>query len=155
MKSFFVFVFSLAFFSIIAQSSTVEIAVSRDTVLLGNAFYIQYTFDSQDGQFLEPEVKDGVILEQSFSSNTSITNGEVKAVHKQKYLIQPKHAGVFSMPGTVIKSSNTLGDIEVPMVQIVVKPNPDTIEEGPEVDSDWQFIDLTQGKTLKRKSKRI
>ncbi len=60
-----------------AQQPTLQISISRDTILLGNAFYIQYTFDSKDGQFLAPDIKEGDIISQSFSSSSSIINGEI------------------------------------------------------------------------------
>ncbi len=140
---------------LMAQQPTLQISISRDTVLLGNAFYIQYTFDSKDGQFLAPEIKDGDIISQSFSSSTSIINGEIKALHRQKYLIQPTRSGAFIIPGTSIKTSGNTGDIEVPQVVITVKENPTLLELDPEDDKDWLLVDILAGKIVKRKSKKL
>lgn len=138
-----------------SQNPTLHVAISRDTVLLGNAFWVMYTFDSQDGQFATPKIEDGDIISQSFSSNTSIQDGEIKAFHRQKLLIQPSGIGTFTIPSTVIKTSGQSGDIEVPMVQIIVKPNPQRLEIDPEEDKNWQTIDILAGKAIKRKSKRL
>jgi hypothetical protein len=141
--------------SLLSQQPTLHISISRDTVLLGNAFYVQYTFDSKDGQFIAPDIKDGDVISQSFSSNTSIIDGEIKALHRQKYLIQPSHTGVFIIPGTSIKTSGPTGDIEVPQVQIVVKENPNQLEIDPEDDKDWILVDILAGKIVKRKTKKL
>lgn len=94
MKKILILIFSFGALVLQSQSATVSIAVSRDTVLLGNQFYVQYTFDSKDGVFIAPDLKDAEIIGQNFVSNTSLINGEIKAVHKQKYLIQPLSAGL-------------------------------------------------------------
>ena len=141
--------------SLLSQQPTLNISISRDTVLLGNAFYIQYTFDSKNAQFIAPDIKDGDVISQSFSSNTSIMDGEIKALHKQKYLIQPSHTGVFIIPGTIIKTSGSIGDIEVPQVQIIVKENPNQLDIDPEDGKEWLLIDFLAGNIVKRKSKKL
>lgn len=155
MKSIHIIALFIISVSVGAQQPTLNISISRDTVLLGNAFYIQYTFDSKDGQFLSPDIKDGEVISQSFSSSTSIIDGEIKALHKQKYLIQPSKAGLFIIPATSIKTSGSTGDIEVPQVQIIVKENPGSLEVEPEDDKDWLLINILAGKIVKRKSKKL
>ena len=138
MKKILILIFSFGALVLQSQSATVSIAVSRDTVLLGNQFYVQYTFDSKDGVFIAPDLKDAEIIGQNFVSNTSLINGEIKAVHKQKYLIQPLSAGLFTIPSTMIKSGDRSGgDLDVPAVEIYVKQNPNRIEEDPEDDRSW------------------
>ncbi|MBP8942067.1 MAG: BatD family protein [Saprospiraceae bacterium] len=156
MKKILILIFSFGVLVLQSQSATVSIAVSRDTVLLGNQFYVQYTFDSKDGVFIAPDLKDAEIIGQNFVSNTSLINGEIKAVHKQKYLIQPLSAGLFTIPSTMIKSGDRSGgDLDVPAVEIYVKQNPNRIEEDPEDDRSWQFKNILEGKASGRKSKRL
>ena len=152
-KLFYTLFLSFFSFKTYSQNATLQVSISRDTVLLGNAFWVMYTFDSKDGQFLMPVLEDGDILSQSFSSNTSIMDGEIKALHRQKFLIQPSGIGTFTIPSTVIKTTGQNGDIEVPKVQIFVKPNPQNLEIDPENDHDWQTVNILAGQSIKRKSK--
>ncbi len=141
-----------------AQQTVLNIAVSRDTVLLGNAFYIQYSFDMKDARLVTPSIKGGEVIAQNFVSNTSIIHGEIKVMHRQRYLIKPSQAGSFTIPATLIKSAanDTNGDLEIPSVEIYVKENPNNLVQDPEEDQSWQFNDILQGKnTSKRKSKKI
>jgi BatD DUF11 like domain len=140
-----------------AQDSHISIAVSRDTILLGNAFYVQYSFDSKDGQMITPDIKNAQIIGQNFMSSTSITNGEIRSVHIQKYLIQPTQSGPFTIPGSSIKTStHESGDLDIPDVTIYVMPNPQHLEIDPEEDSNWQFNEIKPGiGGPKRKSKKL
>ncbi len=152
------FLFLASITMIQAQATTLNIAISRDTVLLGNAFYVQYSYDMKDAQFIAPEIKGSEVIGQNFVSNTSIINGEIKVMHKQRYLIQPSETGEYTIPPTIVKSgaSDTGGDLEIPAVQIYVKPNPKKMDQDPEEDKSWQFIDILKGKpTTKRKSKKL
>lgn len=138
-----------------AQQGSVKIAVSRDTVLLGNAFYLVYTFELKDAQFKAPDIRDGIILGQSLMNNTSFVDGQMKAISSQRYLIQPSHSGLFTIPATTISSSS--GDIDVPAIEIYVKDNPSRLEEDPEVDKDWKTRDILTSKNISptRKTKKI
>jgi len=138
-----------------AQNGNVKIAISRDTVLLGNAFYLIYTFELKDAHFKPPEIQDGIILGQSMMNNTSFVDGQMKAISSQRYLIQPAHAGAFTIPGTTIKSSS--GDVEVPSIEVYVKENPSNLEEDPEADKEWKNKDILNNKNVSpgRKTKKI
>lgn len=156
MKNIVLLILCFGTLTLQSQSTTVGIAVSRDTILLGNQFYVQYTFDSKDGQFIAPNLKDADIIGQNFVSSTSLINGEIKAVHKQKYLIQPLSAGIFTIPATIIKSGDTSGaDVDVPSLEIYVRQNPNHVSEDPEEDRSWQFKNILEGKVGSRKSKRL
>lgn len=139
-----------------AQDAHITLAISRDTVLLGNAFYVQYSFDSKDGQITTPLINPSMIIGQTFKSSTSIINGEVKAIHKQRYLIQPTQEGLFYIPPTSLKSDSQLNNEETPEVTIYVKANPQNIEMDPEDDSSWQFNEVKPViGSSKRKSKKL
>ncbi len=137
------------------QNGNVKIAISRDTVLLGNPFYLIYTFELKDAQFKAPVIQDGIILGQSLMNNTSFVDGQMKAISSQRYLIQPSHSGVFTIPATSIKSSS--GDIDVPAIEIYVKENPSGLEEDPEEDKEWKNRDILTNKNTNpaRKTKKL
>lgn len=147
--------FVLPFLAGWGQNGNVKIAISRDTVLLGNAFYLIYTFELKDAQFKAPVIQDGIILGQSLMNNTSFVDGQMKAISSQRYLIQPSHAGIFTIPATTIKSSS--GDIDVPAINIYVKENPSGLEEEPEEDKEWKNRDILTNKNTNpaRKTKKI
>lgn len=159
MKSIqFICLVSLCFSARLAlsQDTHITIAVSRDTVLLGNAFYVQYSFDARDGQMITPEIKGAKIIGQNFVSSTSVINGEIKSVHKQKYLIEPKEEGIFTIPGSSFKSTKNESSTDIPDVTIVVKANPGHLEIEPEDDSSWQFNEIKPGiGGPKRKSRKL
>lgn len=138
-----------------SQQGNVKIAVSRDTVLLGNAFYLVYTFELKDAQFKAPDIRNGIILGQSLMNNTSFVDGQMKAISSQRYLIQPSQTGLFTIPATTISSSS--GDIDVPAIEIYVKDNPSRLEEDPEADKDWKNRDILTSKNTSpaRKTKKI
>ncbi|MDZ4710654.1 MAG: BatD family protein [Saprospiraceae bacterium] len=142
-------------FAVRAQNGTVKIAISRDTVLLGNAFYLIYTFELKEALFKAPDIQDGTILGQSMMNNTSFVDGQMKAISSQRYLIQPAHAGRFTIPATTIKSSS--GDVEVPSIEVYVKENPSNLEEDPEEDNEWKNKDILINKNVNpsRKTKKI
>lgn len=156
---------SLAFlFSFIAtvnvlfsQDNHISIAISRDTILLGNSFYVQYSFDSKDGDMITPDIKNAEIIGQNFMSSTSIMNGEIRSVHKQRYLIQPTQIGTFTIAGSSIKTSNhESGDLVIPDVSIYVLANPQHLEIEPEEDNSWQFNEIKPGMGgPKRKSRKL
>jgi len=140
-----------------SQNGNVKIAISRDTVLLGNAFYLIYTFELKDAQFKTPEIKNGVIIGQSLMNNTSFVDGQLRAISSQRYLIEPAHPGPFIIPATTIISSS--GDIEVPSIEVYVKDNPSKLEEEPEQDKEWKTRDILTNKNTNsspsRKTKKI
>lgn len=138
-----------------AQGASVKIALSRDTVLLGNAFYLVYTFELKDANFKAPAIQGGLVLGQSLMNNTSFVDGQLKAVSSQRYLIQPSHSGPFVIPATTIESSS--GDIDVPSIEVYVKENPSHLEEDPEEDKEWKTRDILTIKnhTPSRKTKKL
>ncbi len=160
-KRFSIFTFILVSISTMAQNSGIKIALSRDTILLGNAFYVQYTFNAEDAQFIPPSIKDAEILNQNFMSNTSFINGEMKSEHKQQFLIQPSKTGMFIIPATVIKihQDGKRSEVDVPDIAIYVKPNPGNLREDPEIDESWQSQEIVPGKThdkvIKRKTVKL
>jgi hypothetical protein len=147
--------FVISFLTGWGQNEKVKIAISRDTVLLGNAFYLIYTFELKDAQFKAPMIQDGIILGQSLMNNTSFMDGQMKAISSQRYLIQPSHSGLFTIPATIIKSSS--GDIDVPAIEVYVKENPSGREEDPEEDKEWKNRDILIDKNTNpaRKTKKI
>lgn len=153
----FLFSFTASVNLLFAQDAHISIAISRDTVLLGNAFYIQYSFDSKDGDMITPDIKNAEIIGQNFMSSTSIMNGEIKSIHKQRYLIQPTQIGTFTIPGTSIKTSNHVSDdVAIPDVSIYVVANPSHLEINPEEDNSWQFTEIKPGTSgPKRKSRKL
>ncbi len=157
-SSHFIFFVTLCFFALpgLSQDTHIAIAVSRDTVLLGNAFYVQYSFDAQDGHIITPEIKGAKIIGQNFVSSTSVINGEIKSLHKQKYLIEPVEEGIFTIPGSSFKSAKNESSADIPDVTIFVKSNPGHLEIEPEDDSSWQFNEIKPGiGGPKRKSRKL
>jgi hypothetical protein len=134
------------------QAEDVRVSVSRDTVLLGNAFFVQYTISRTDLRFRTPEFQDGQILSQSSTSNTSIQDGKVQFQSTHRFLIQPERAGVFTIP------SITLPGITIPAIEIFVQDNPQGLQEDPESDMEWSKRDLLHDSPLKnpvRKTRKL
>jgi hypothetical protein len=142
--------------SIISAQENTGIAISRDTIYHGNAFYLLYTIGGNQLSLPTLTIEHADILSQSSSSNTSILNGEIKTSHKQKFLIRPHAPGLFVIPTRTIQSGKGQNEsTEFPRIEVYVKPNPNQIEEEPEMDSRWQTNTLSMDSSSKRKTKKL
>lgn len=135
MKYPFIFLLSLFASQVPGQSGDIRVSVSRDTILLGNAFFIQYTIGRNDVRFRAPEFQDSHILSQSTMSNTSIQDGKVQFMVTHRYLVQPERAGVFTIPSITLAGPGA--ETTIPAVEIYVHDNPEGLQEDPEGDPDW------------------
>ncbi|HNR08886.1 MAG TPA: BatD family protein [Saprospiraceae bacterium] len=146
------FLLSLVAGQLTGQAGDVRVSVSRDTVLLGNAFFVQYTINRNDLRFRTPEFQDGHLLSQSSTSNTSIQDGKVQFQSTHRFLIQPERAGVFTIP------SISLPGTTIPAVEIYVQDNPQGLLEDPETDMEWSKRDLFHDSPVKnpvRKTRKL
>lgn len=152
MKYPLIFLLSLFASQLPGQSGDIRVSVSRDTILLGNAFFIQYMISRNDVRFHAPEFQDSHILSQSTMSNTSVQDGKVQFMITHRYLVQPERAGVFTIPAITL--DGTGAETSIPTIEIYVKDNPDGLQEDPEGDPDWIKRDAAV-KTPVRKTRKL
>ena len=135
MRYQFIFLLSLFTSQLPAQAGDIKVSVSRDTIFLGNAFFIQYTISRNDVRFHAPEFQGSHILSQSTMSNTSVQDGKVQFMVTHRYLVQPERAGVFTIPAITL--AGTGAETTIPAIEIYVHDNPGGLQEDPEGDPDW------------------
>lgn len=156
MKFPFIFFISLMADHLAGQAGDIRVSVSRDTLFLGNAFFIQYTISRNDIRFRAPEFQDSHILSQSTMSNTTMQDGKVQFVVTHRFLIQPEKAGVFTIPSITL--AGTGAETTIPAIEIYVNENPDGLQEDPEGDPDWMNRDRIHGSPVKnpvRKTRKL
>ncbi len=156
MKYRYVFLLSLIASQLPGQAGDIRVSVSRDTIFLGNAFFILYSISRNDVRFRAPEFEDSYILSQSTTSNTSVQDGKVQFQVTHRYLVQPERAGVFTIPSITL--AGTGAETTIPAIEIYVHDNPGGLQEDPEGDPDWINRDRLHGSAVKnpvRKTRKL
>lgn len=114
-----------------AQSPTFSVAVSSDTILLGNYFELKFTIEnSTSAGFEAPDLHEfNVIGGPNTSSGMSIINGDVNQTASYTYYLEPSDIGVYTIKPAYL----TTGELsfETPPIDIIVVPNPEGIVKRP------------------------
>lgn len=156
MKYRYIFLLSLFASQLPGQAGDIRVSVSRDTIFLGNAFFIQYTIGRNDVRFRAPEFEDSHILSQSTTSNTSVQDGKVQFQVTHRYLVQPERAGVFTIPSITLAGTGV--QTTIPAIEVYVQDNPGGLQEDPEEDPDWINRDRLHDSAVKnpvRKTRKL
>ena len=123
---------------LVSQEKQFSIAVSRDTVLMGNTIKVEFTLKNIQGNFEGPEFEDfDVLMGPNSSSSYSNINGKVTNSSKYTYIIKPKEEGEFFIENAyVVDKREEENSMQTEPFKIVVLSNPDGIIEE---DTDTGF----------------
>lgn len=133
MKSSFIAFILLLSLNSFAQKTTFEVSVSKDTILLGNAFDIQYTYENISGDFQQPSFEGfEVVFGPQVSTSFQFINGESKQSASYLYRLRPIYIGCDSIPEAILLSDSET--YKSPKVAYCVLENPDNI-----IDQDYQL----------------
>ncbi len=142
MKKIFV-ILILAFMSnwIIAQDnhSSLEVSVSRDSILLGNSFEVTFTLKNGHGSKLpNMTFKDfDVIMGPSSMTSTSVINGAVSSSSSISYVLRPSEVGQYFIDPITVEVDNQY--LETIPMEINVYPNPEGIIQEAQKKRDASF----------------
>lgn len=108
-----------------------SVAVSSDTLLLGNYLELKFTIENVTSNGFEaPDLLPlNVIGGPNTSSSMSIINGVVSQSTSYTYYLQPEEIGVFTIKPAFLPTGETA--LETPPLDIIVIPNPDAIIKRP------------------------
>ena len=114
-----------------AQSPKFTVAVSSDTILLGNYFELKFTIEnSASAGFDAPDLHEfNVIGGPNTSSSMSIINGEVSQSASYTYYLEPIGIGVYTIKPAYLTTGELA--LETPPIDIIVVPNPQGIVKQP------------------------
>jgi hypothetical protein len=118
-------------FAATAQSPKFTVAVSSDTILLGNYFELKFTIENATSNGFEaPDMYDfNVIGGPNTSTSISIINGEMTQSATYTYYLEPMEIGVFTIRPAYLTSGDVA--LETPPIDIIVVPNPEGIIQPP------------------------
>jgi len=124
---------SLGVFAIVSgQDAQFSIAVSNDSILLGNHFEVTFTMENTNGRnFQTPDFKGFQIVGgPSQSSQMSIINGEMTQKKSWTYYLEPSDIGNYYIEPASIETDD--GILETAPIEVLVVPNPDgVIQKSP------------------------
>ncbi len=136
------------------------LAVSDDTILMGNYFEIKYEAINLQGEFELPEFKEFEIVSgPNHSSSMSIINGQHSNSNSISLLLKPKSIADLSLPPAYFVTQDSAW--EVSPHDIIVLPNPEGIvtESRLSVERNtFHFFDnwgRTNPKDRKKKKKKL
>jgi hypothetical protein len=147
-------IFLLSFFpKINGQDAEFRVAVSSDTVLLGNYFEVKFTVLNTDGKFTPPNFSGlKIIAGPNKASSYSMINGEVSQSSSYIYYLKPDTEGEYLIDEAIINTSD--GELHSPKIKIVVMPNPNGIKQNPRsFDEDEALPLINPIPANKKKSK--
>lgn len=144
----------------IAQEGQFSVAVSTDSLLMGNALEVTFSLKNVKGEQFEAPTFEGfeIVGGPNQSSSFQMVNGDVTQEMSYTYYLQPLDEGTFFIPPASIKTET--GYLETQPLEVVVYPNPDGIIQEPNKPrSDFHFFDFPRTKqvppaTQKPKKKR-
>jgi len=121
---------------IYAQEAKFTVAVSTNSVLLGN--YIEVTFNLENAvmeEFQAP-VFEGfrIISGPNQSSSFSMMNGKVTQSASYTYYLEPKDIGNYYIAPASVDTGESI--LETAPIEILVAPNPDGIIQNPQPQND-------------------
>lgn len=126
--------------AVIAQKAPkFTVAVSTDSILLGNYFQVKFTLENASGENFQPPTFEGfqVISGPNLSSSVSIVNGEVSQFAAYSFYLQPNDIGnYYIQPASIQAGENVLETIPLP---VMVVPNPDGKIQKPEMTEKFNF----------------
>jgi len=114
-----------------AQTPKFSIAVSSDTILLGNYFELKFTIENAySSGFEAPDMHEFILIGgPNTSSSMSIINGEVNQSSSFTYYLEPPDIGVYTVKPAYLTSADVA--LETFPIDIIVIPNPDGIIQNP------------------------
>jgi len=114
-----------------AQTPKFSVAVSSDTILLGNYFELKFTIENAPANgFQAPDLhKFDIIGGPNTSSSMSIINGEVSQSSSYTYYLKPPDIGVYTIKPAYLTSEDIA--LETFPIDVIVIPNPDHIIQKP------------------------
>lgn len=116
---------------LMGQEGIIGVEVSKDTVLMGNYFKVEFTIENvRVRDFSPPNLDDFYIVGgPNQSSSFSMTNGEISQSKSYTYHLQPKEEGAFVIKSATVETKE--GALTTDPVSIVVISNPDGLIEQP------------------------
>lgn len=120
-----------------AQGPTFEVAVSTDSILLGNHIEVTFTLSNGAMEEFQPPTFDGfqILSGPNQSTSISMVNGTTSQTASYSYFLKPIDIGnYFIPPATVISEDIAL---ETKPIEILVVPNPDGIVQQPKPKNDF------------------
>ncbi len=119
-----ILIFSFLFLSASGQDK-IQVELSHDSILVGNAFKLSYHLNTLEGELIPPSFDSCKVSGPSISSHYQSINGEVSQKKSYTYIIQPLKEGVLILDGAYLKSNMT--EVKSQQLRITVLPNPDNI----------------------------
>lgn len=133
--------------SALAQSGSLTVEVSSDTILVGNYFELKYTIENADINTFEPPnlSEFDIVGGPNTSTSISIVNGEVSQRASYAYYLEPADIGAYTIPPAYIKNGDQV--LETPPIEIIAVPNPQGIIQQPgQADRRFEEIFLVPEK---------
>ena len=117
--------------SIVAQEVKFSVAVSSDTLLVGNYLELKYTIENAQPNGFEPPsfANMEIVGGPNTSTSISIVNGEMTQSASYSYYLKPPDIGAYTIPPAFLKNGDS--GIETPPIEIYVLPNPDGVIKPP------------------------
>ena len=136
------------------------LAVSDDSILMGNYFEIKYEANNLQGEFELPEFNEFEIVSgPNHSSSMSIINGQQSSSNSISLLLKPKSIENLTLPPAYFVTQDSVW--EVNPRDITVLPNPDGIVTESRLSVERNTFNIfdnwgsTNPKERKKKKKKL
>ncbi len=120
-----------------AQGPNFEVAVSTDSVLLGNYIEVSFTLSNGAMEEFQPPVFDGfkILSGPNQSTSISMVNGTTSQTASYSYYLEPSDIGNYFIPPARVIAEDIA--LETKPIEILVVPNPDGIIQQPKPKNDF------------------
>lgn len=138
------------------QEAKFTVAISVDSLLLGNPTQVTFSLENAQGSNFSPPdfVGFDMVGGPSQSSSFSMINGKVTQSQSFTYYLEPQDVGNYYIQAASIETGE--GILETEPVPILVVPNPDGVKQKPKAKSQGpEFLEpKTPQQTPTKKSRK-
>ena len=108
----------------IAQTTTFETILEKDTVKLGETFTLEFKLENGNGEFNPPEISGlKIVGGPNFSSQYSMINGETNSSMSYSYYLQAEKEGEYYIGPASIDVGDEILESEPLKVVVLYDPN--------------------------------
>jgi len=144
-----IFTVLILFSSAELLSQSIEIKVSKDSILLGHTVTVDYIFDNIEGDYKTPEFKNAQICGTAKKIQSVTHNGLSSTIKTHVYTLIPLSEGKYSVPGLEVYHEDEV--LKTDSVCIYILPNPEGLKERTHKSSEelWEKIKQRNGTTFR------
>ncbi len=128
----------LLFMGFTANTQSLQVNLSKDSILLGNSIKVEFIIENSEGKFEAPKFEEMDILSgPNYSSSMQIINGAKSSKRSISYILRPRDIGKYYIPPAYLIAQDIQLNTEA--LEFNVYPNPLGIIEDPKMENNFIF----------------